>query len=58
MDPHLSDRPRLAVGVVGAGRVGVVLGAALARAGHDVVAVSAVSAASRARAADLLIKSS
>ena len=49
-----SDRPRLAVGVVGTGRVGAVLGAALARAGHDVVAASAVSAASRARAADLL----
>ena len=50
-----SPRPaRLAVGVVGAGRVGAVLGAALARAGHDVVAVSAVSTASLARAADLL----
>lgn len=49
-----NDRPRLAVGVVGTGRVGAVLGAALARAGHDVVAVSGVSAASRARAADLL----
>ena len=32
------ERPaRLAVGVVGAGRVGAVLGAALARAGHHVV---------------------
>src|SRR4051812_30242012 len=41
----------LRVGVVGAGRVGAVLGAALARAGHPVVAVSAVSEASRARAA-------
>lgn len=52
-----SDAPRparLAVGVVGVGRVGAVLGAALARAGHHVVAVSAVSTASRARAADLL----
>jgi len=54
MDPCLTDRPRLAVGVVGAGRVGAVLGAALLRAGHDLVAVSAVSAGSRARAADLL----
>ena len=45
---------RLTVGVVGSGRVGAVLGAALARAGHTVVAVSAVSAASRERAADLL----
>ena len=50
-----ADRPaRLRVGVVGAGRVGAVLGAALALAGHDVVATSGVSAASRARAADLL----
>jgi len=42
------------VGIVGAGRVGSVLGAALARAGHPVVAVSALSDASRARAAALL----
>jgi predicted short-subunit dehydrogenase-like oxidoreductase (DUF2520 family) len=42
------------VGVVSAGRVGSVLGAALARAGHQVVAVSAVSAASRDRAERLL----
>ncbi len=49
------QRPaRLRVGVVGAGRVGAVLGAALGRAGHQVIAVSAVSAASRARAAALL----
>ena len=49
------ERPaRLDVGVVGAGRVGSVLGAALARVGHRVVAVSAVSDASLARAADLL----
>ncbi|MGI8538084.1 MAG: Rossmann-like and DUF2520 domain-containing protein [Mycobacteriales bacterium] len=57
MEPLISNaaRPaRLAVGVVGAGRVGAVLGAALARAGHDLVAVAAVSAASRRRAADLL----
>lgn len=45
---------RLRVGVVGAGRVGAVLGAALARAGHAVVATSAVSAASRRRAEALL----
>ncbi len=50
-----SARPaRLRAGVVGAGRVGAVLGAALRLAGHEVVAVSAVSEASRARAADLL----
>jgi predicted short-subunit dehydrogenase-like oxidoreductase (DUF2520 family) len=41
---------RLRVGVVGTGRVGSVLGAALARAGHQIVAVSGVSAASRGRA--------
>jgi predicted short-subunit dehydrogenase-like oxidoreductase (DUF2520 family) len=49
------DRPgRLAVGVVGTGRAGAVLGAALAAAGHRVVAVSAVSEVSRERAATLL----
>ena len=45
---------RLAVGVVSAGRVGSVLGAALARAGHTVVAASGVSASSLARAERLL----
>jgi predicted short-subunit dehydrogenase-like oxidoreductase (DUF2520 family) len=45
---------RLKVGVVGPGRVGAVLGAALARAGHPVVAASAVSAASRQRASAFL----
>lgn len=45
---------RLRVGVVGAGRVGAVLGAALAAAGHDVVAAAGLSDASRARAARLL----
>jgi len=44
----------LTVGVVGAGRVGAVLGAALARAGHRLTGAYAVSDASRARAADLL----
>jgi predicted short-subunit dehydrogenase-like oxidoreductase (DUF2520 family) len=44
----------LLVGVVGAGRVGAVLGAALTAAGHHVVAAAAVSAASRERAARLL----
>ncbi|MFJ4964897.1 Rossmann-like and DUF2520 domain-containing protein [Streptomyces sp. NPDC088729] len=49
------DRPaRLAVGVVGAGRVGPALAAALRLAGHRPVAVSGVSDASRRRAADLL----
>jgi len=41
---------RLAVGVIGAGRAGTALGAALARAGHAVVAASAVSDASVQRA--------
>lgn len=50
---HL-DSSRLDVGVVGTGRVGAVLGAALARAGHRVVAASGSSPASRARAAALL----
>lgn len=45
---------RLSVGVVGAGRVGAVLGAALLRAGHDVIAVSAVSDGSLRRAETLL----
>jgi predicted short-subunit dehydrogenase-like oxidoreductase (DUF2520 family) len=50
-----ATRPaRLAVGIVSAGRVGAVLGAALENAGHSVVAASAVSRASRARAAALL----
>lgn len=53
VDP--ADRPaRLAVGVVGAGRVGAPLAAALALAGHHVVAASGVSDASRRRVEDLL----
>src|SRR3954462_11869486 len=49
------DRPaRLAVGAIGAGRVGAVLTAALARAGHRPVAVAAVSRASRRRAETLV----
>ena len=44
----------LIVGVVGAGRVGAVLGAALDAAGHRVVAAAGVSAASRDRIARLL----
>ena len=53
-DPSTARPARLRVGVVGAGRVGAVLGAALAGAGHRVVAASAVSTASLARVADLL----
>ena len=44
----------LVVGVVGAGRVGAALGAALSRAGHRVVAASGASAASRHRIAGAL----
>ncbi|MBB4687789.1 putative short-subunit dehydrogenase-like oxidoreductase (DUF2520 family) [Amycolatopsis jiangsuensis] len=50
----MSRPARLAVGVVSAGRVGTVLGAALARAGHTVVAASGLSAASLSRAEQLL----
>lgn len=49
-----AQRPTLRVGVVGCGRVGAVIGAALRDAGHLVVATSAVSDASRARAEALL----
>jgi predicted short-subunit dehydrogenase-like oxidoreductase (DUF2520 family) len=45
---------RLAVGVVSAGRVGAVLGAALAAAGHQVIATSGLSRDSLRRAAALL----
>ncbi|MET8519117.1 DUF2520 domain-containing protein [Nocardioides sp. NPDC004968] len=44
----------LRVGVVGAGRVGAVLAAALQSAGHEIVAVAGESDASRARIAALL----
>ena len=54
VDPNQPHPARLRVGVIGAGKVGVVLGAALARAGHKVVAVSAVSDASVQRAAAML----
>ncbi|MDI5962868.1 DUF2520 domain-containing protein [Streptomyces sp. SL13] len=53
--PGVEDRPaRLTVGVVGAGRVGPALAAALKLAGHRPVAASGVSDASRRRAAALL----
>jgi predicted short-subunit dehydrogenase-like oxidoreductase (DUF2520 family) len=55
MSAQSHARPgRLAVGIIGAGRVGATLGAALARAGHTVVAASGVSTASRDRAAAML----
>lgn len=50
----MSRPARLSVGVVSAGRVGSVLGAALAQAGHTVVAASGISAASVERAERLL----
>ncbi|TCP56725.1 putative short-subunit dehydrogenase-like oxidoreductase (DUF2520 family) [Tamaricihabitans halophyticus] len=49
------NRPaRLTIGVVSAGRAGAVLGAALAAAGHQVVAASGVSKDSLRRAEELL----
>ena len=45
---------RLGIGIVGAGRVGPVLGAALAGAGHAVVGISAISESSRERAEAML----
>jgi predicted short-subunit dehydrogenase-like oxidoreductase (DUF2520 family) len=44
----------LTIGIIGAGRVGAMLGAALASAGHSVVASSGVSDASRSRIERLL----
>ncbi|WP_051393756.1 Rossmann-like and DUF2520 domain-containing protein [Glycomyces arizonensis] len=49
--PQRTAASRLAVGVVSAGRVGSIVGSALQRAGHRIVAATAVSEASRARAA-------
>ena len=45
---------RLGIGIVGAGRVGPVLGAALAGAGHAIVGISAISESSRERAEAML----
>ncbi len=51
----MNNKPgRLGVGIIGAGKVGAVLGAALRAAGHAVVGVSAVSANSLDRAEILL----
>lgn len=50
----VSPPPRLRIGIVGSGRVGAVLGAALRRTGHEVVAVSARTDLSRVRAEALL----
>ncbi|HMH58761.1 MAG TPA: NAD(P)-binding domain-containing protein, partial [Galbitalea sp.] len=45
---------RLGIGIIGAGRVGPVFGAALAGAGHAIVGISAVSQRSRDRADAML----
>lgn len=51
----MTDRSgRLGIGIVGAGRVGPVLGAALGGAGHAVVGISTVSEGGRERADALL----
>lgn len=54
LPPAPAAPARLRVGVIGAGRVGAVLGAALSAAGHDVVAAAGLSTASGQRAARLL----
>lgn len=54
MNPASARSGRLGLGIVGAGKVGPVLGAALAGAGHAVVGVSAVSESSRERAEVML----
>ena len=46
--------PRLGIGIISAGKVGTVLGAALAASGHKITGVHAVSEASKERAAALL----
>jgi len=53
-DRRTSTAGRLGIGVIGAGRVGPVLGAALGGAGHAVVGISAVSQESRDRAEAML----
>lgn len=53
VDPRIKPG-RLAVGVVGAGRVGAVLGASLRRAGHTIVGASGVSEDSLSRIDTLL----
>ncbi|TFB59120.1 MULTISPECIES: Rossmann-like and DUF2520 domain-containing protein [unclassified Cryobacterium] len=51
----MTPRPgRLGIGIIGAGRVGPILGAALAGAGHAIVGISAISQSSRDRAEAIL----
>jgi len=51
----MNDKPgRLGVGIIGAGHVGPILGAALAGAGHAIVGISAISQVSRDRAEAIL----
>lgn len=51
----MTPRPgRLGIGIIGAGRVGPILGAALAGAGHAVIGIAAISQASRDRADAIL----
>lgn len=54
MSPASDRAGRLGIGIIGAGRVGPVLGAALAGAGHAIVGISAVSPESRERAEVML----
>ncbi len=48
------DAPRLGIGIISAGKVGTVLGAALAASGHRITGIHAVSQDSRDRADALL----
>lgn len=52
--PKGNREGRLGIGVVGAGRVGPVLGLALAGAGHAITGITAISTESRERAETLL----
>ena len=54
MPPERASERPLSVGVIGAGRVGAVLGARLRAAGHEITAAAGESDASRERAAALL----
>ncbi|HEY2674750.1 MAG TPA: NAD(P)-binding domain-containing protein, partial [Rugosimonospora sp.] len=55
LDQIMSASPRVkTVGIIGAGRVGSVLGAALAGAGYDVIGASGRSPAAQAHIEDLL----